>query len=272
MYGQLQGERRRPAQDPGSGRVYGRLGDAAALALPELAAVPRLLRGAGRRWVALLVAGVVALTAAVAVVIFVWNAANETTARQATTRFGATLVHNDPNAAPPGAADYVSGVRAYFGAVSSAQLIGSHQKAVGHEPDTRSFYVAELLLRTRRGPAVVEVEFDNDSINSDRVSSVYELAPGSAPGLSAGQRAQLTAAFNARGNKPADATTLALAASKVASQTSSSTAASAPAATSAPSATSAPAAASDPTVNAAKRLRCVRAAHHDVTKLARCTQ
>jgi hypothetical protein len=53
----------------------------------------------------LVIAGSVAFAAALAVVIVIWNSVNETTARQATTRFGAALVHDDPASAPPGAAE-----------------------------------------------------------------------------------------------------------------------------------------------------------------------
>jgi hypothetical protein len=125
-------------QKVGSSRAYTRLGDAAALAVPEVALVPYLLRGARRRWVVLIVAGSVAFVAAIAVVIFVWNSANQKTARHATTRFGAALVTIHPSTAPPGAAEYVSGVRTYFGPVTSAKLIDVHQPAVGHEPETRA--------------------------------------------------------------------------------------------------------------------------------------
>jgi hypothetical protein len=274
MYGQLQDEQDGSLQRVRSSRAYTRLGDAAALAVPELTLLPRLLHGARRRWVVLIVAGTVAFLVGVAVLIFIWNSANEKTARRATSRLGAALIHNDPNGAPAGAAEYVTGIRTYFGPVTSAQLIGTHQKAVGHDPYTRSFYVAELLLGTRRGPAVLEVEFDNDSINGDRVSSVFELAPRSAPGLSAAQRKELDAALAARGHKLADAATLSLAASSTAGQGAATT----PATPTPPTPSSripvpVSPAASNPAMSAeAQRLQCLRAAHGDVTKLARCAQ
>jgi hypothetical protein len=163
----------------------------------------------------------------------------------------------------------VRGVRAYFGPVGAARLIGSHQRTIGQAEDAQSFYVAELLLTTRRGPAVVEVEFDNGSINSDRISSVYELAPSRAPGLSGAERRQLNAAFVARGDKPADETTLDGAASNVSTDTR------APAALTLPAGTAISHARTSrhPITGAAERqLRCVRAAHHDVAKLAKCVQ
>jgi hypothetical protein len=253
-----------------SSRAYVQLGDAAALAAPELTLVPRLLRIGGRRLI-LVIGGSLAFAAIIAVAIVVWNSANEKMARQATTRFGAALVHDDPASAPPGAAEYVRGVRAYFGPVTAARLIGSHQRAVGQGEESQTFYVAEVLLTTRRGLAVVEVEFDNGSINSDRVSSVYELAPRDARGLSGAQRKALTAAFAARGNTPADEMTFDRAASNEPMQT----ATRAPAAPTAPSRTvTIHARPSTHPISgaAARQLRCVRAAHHDVGKLAKCVR
>jgi hypothetical protein len=71
--------------------------------------------------------------------------------------------------------------------VTSARVIGAHNKGVnpGDEADTRSFFVVELLLHAKNGPAVVEVAYDNHALNSERVSDVYELEPKEAPGLSA---------------------------------------------------------------------------------------
>jgi hypothetical protein len=274
MYAQTPEEQDGLIHKIGSSRAYTRLGNAAALAVPEATLIPRLLGRARRRSVVLIVAGSVAFVAAIAAVIFVWNSANEETARHATSRFGAALVHNDPKAAPPGAAEYERGVRAYFGTVTSARLIESHQRAVGHDPYTRSFFVAGLLLGTRRGPAVIEVEFDNESINSDRVSSVYELAPSSAPGLSAAQRKEIAAALKARGNHLADAATLAMStptASTPIATTTRSTAKRSIATTNKP-APVASGASSTVVSTETKQLRCVRAAHGDVAKLARCTQ
>src|SRR5205814_8709450 len=102
MYAHGRDEQRRTIQRLRTTRAYSRMGDAAMLAAPELMLVPRLLRGIPRRWAMLIVAGSVAFVTAIAVVIFVWNSANEKTARQATTHFGAALIHDTPNTAPTG--------------------------------------------------------------------------------------------------------------------------------------------------------------------------
>src|SRR4051812_49396742 len=59
-------------------------------------------------------------------------------------------------AAPPeGAAAYVHGVRAYFGAVSGARVLDAHNKQVREHARSRSYMVADVFVRTARGPAVL---------------------------------------------------------------------------------------------------------------------
>jgi hypothetical protein len=165
--------------------------------------------GTSRRLTVVILGGSAVFMALVALAVFWVLGKQEQTARQTATRFAAALVHNDPGTAPGGASDYVTGVRAHFGPVADATVIGAHNKAVGEEPHTRTFFVAELLLRTRRGPAVVELEFDNhDLLGSQEVSTVWELEPADAPDLSADVRNRLEAAYAARGGKPADQLTL----------------------------------------------------------------
>src|SRR4051794_30926482 len=82
------------------------------------------------------------------------------------TQFLTPLLDNDPTAAPKGGADYVKSVRAYFGGVSSARVIDAHNHGVntGDSADTRAYYVGDILLATKRGPAVIELSFDNQSL------------------------------------------------------------------------------------------------------------
>jgi hypothetical protein len=65
----------------------------------------------------------------------------------------------------------------------------------------RSLFVAELLLRTARGPAVIELEFPGAPV-SDRVDGVRELPPGRASGLSAQERLKPASAYSARNGRP----------------------------------------------------------------------
>jgi hypothetical protein len=163
--------------------------------------------GISRRRLARILAATLSSMAVVGVVCLVLLGKQEHTARHSATRFAAALVHDDPAAAPPGAAEYVHGVRRYFGPVTSARVIGAHNKGVdtGDNADTRSFFVVEMLLGSQRGPAVIELEYDNHALLSERVSRIYELTPDHAPALSKAERRQLDAAFADRGGEPADA-------------------------------------------------------------------
>jgi hypothetical protein len=198
----------------------------------------------------------VAAVVAIGMVALFWilRASNERTIH-ASTKFAGALVRNDPGAAPDGGADYVKGVRAYFGGVSSARVIDSHNHSVntGDEADTRSYYVGDLLLATRRGPAVIELEFDNQSLAnaSQKISSIHELAPDKVRRhkLSGSDRHALEAAYAQRGGKPGEL----LAATSVAP-------------------VNAPVAAAPVKVKLRvdKHLTCIQDAHGDVTKMQRC--
>jgi hypothetical protein len=153
----------------------------------------------------------VTLVVAVAMLALFWilRKSNEHTIH-ASTKFASALVRNDPGAAPKGGADYVTGIRAYFGPVASARVIDSHNHGVntGNSADTRSYYVGDILLNTQRGPAVIELEFDNESLSnsSEKISSIHELAPDKVRKhkLSSSDRDALEAAFAQRGGKPGE--------------------------------------------------------------------
>ena len=119
-----------------------------------------------RRMLILIVGGTAAFMVAVAVAVFWLLGKSEESTRHASAQFAAALEKNDPSAAPAGGADYVEGVRAYFGPVTSAEVVDAHNKSIntGDSADTRSYFVADLLLRTKRGAAVIELEFDNHSL------------------------------------------------------------------------------------------------------------
>jgi len=188
----------------------------------------------------------VAVIVAVAMVALFWilRASNERTIH-ASTKFATALVNNDPSAAPKGGADYVKGVRAYFGGVSSARVIDSHNHSIntGDSADTRSYYVGDILLATKRGPAVIELEFDNQSLanSSEKISSIHELAPGKVRKhkLSRSDRDALSAAYAQRGGRPGDLLGTAGAPVKV-------------------------------KLRVDTHLKCIQDAHGDVNKMVRC--
>jgi hypothetical protein len=214
--------------------------------------------GMSRRRVALLASAIVTFCVVVGVTCFVLLAKEQRTARHSAERFATALVHDSPAAAPPGAGAYVQGVRHYFGGVTNARIIGAHNKGVntGDNADTRAFWVVEMLLQTKRGPAAIELEYDNNAFLSERVSRIYELKPDKAPGLSATERTHLDQAFKARGGTPADA-------GKLSSLVMPTTR---PMQIGPPDLPSA----KKPQIHVPTRLRCVQRAHGDITKLQKC--
>jgi len=220
--------------------------------------------GISRRRLGLILGATVSFMAVVAVVSLVLLGKEQETARHSATRFAGALVHDDPAAAPPGAAEYVHSVRRYFGPVTSARVIGAHNKGVntGDNADTRAFFVVEMLLQSRRGPAVIELEYDNHALLSERVSRIYELSPDHARNVSKAERTRLDAAFAARGGEPADAGEL----DPVAIPTAPAIHASPPAAQRRPKLHIAEPPSGPPTA----QLRCVQNARGDIVKLQKC--
>lgn len=213
--------------------------------------------GISRRRLTLILTATVTFSLIVTVVCFVLLGKEEKTARDSATRFAAALVDDKPAAAPPGAGDYVSGVREYFGPVTSARVIGAHNKGIntGDSADTRSFFVVQVLLQSKRGPAVIELEYDNHALLSDKVSRVYELEPAKAPGITKPERRRLEAAFARRGGDPAEAGRLSTFEP-----------------TPAPNlpAIAKPAKPHTKKPVASAQLRCVQRAHGDVLKMEKC--
>src|SRR4051794_34638165 len=128
--------------------------------------------------------------------------------KKSATQFAAAVQANDPAAAPEGGREYVEGIRLYFGPVRSAQVVHRYKKSHGSGSDSTSFWVAQLLLHTERGPAVVEIQYDNNSLDpgNQDIQQVYELAPSRIPGdaLGSHDRAEVERAFASRGGRAAD--------------------------------------------------------------------
>jgi len=188
---------------------------------------------------------------------------NEQAAGRAATRFAAALVENDPRAAPKGSPEYIRGLRAYFGAVAGARVIGTHnERADANTNTSRTYPVADLLLRSAHGPAVIELAFDNGGIGSEKVTGIYELDPDDAPKLPARDREQLASAFAERGGIPADKEMLKHPSAQTRQPT-------APLPVGAPPARAEP----NPELRVARNeLRCVQRARGDVTKLLECAR
>jgi hypothetical protein len=208
---------------------------------------------------------VLAVVSAAAIVgtVFWGIGKNEQAAGHAATRFAAALVENDPDAAPKGSGEYIRGTRAYFGSVTRARVIGTHNERADADTSTsRTYPVADLLLRGARGPAVIELAFDNGGIGSEKVTGIRELDPEEAPKLPASERDRLASAFAERGRIPADGETL-----------KQGTAQTRQAPTPRPAPASPVRVNPNPELRAArKELRCVQRARGDVTKLLECAR
>src|SRR6185503_4317372 len=70
----------------------------------------------------------IASAAAIVGVVFWGIGKNEQAAADAATRFAAALVENDPDAAPKGSPEYIRGMRAYFGPVTGARVLDTHNE------------------------------------------------------------------------------------------------------------------------------------------------
>jgi hypothetical protein len=142
-------------------------------------------------------------------------------------------------------------------------VIGTHnERADANTSTSRTYPVADLLLRSARGPGVIELAFDNGGIGSEKVTGIYELDPADAPKLPARDREQLASAFAERGGIPADEDTL----KKGTAETRQ------PAAPRPAPAQPAPAKPNPEVRVARNELRCVQRAHGDVTKLVECAR
>ena len=149
------------------------------------------------------------VSAAVIVGVIFWAIGkNKQAAGHAATRFASALVKNDPDAAPKGSTDYIRGMRAYFGRVTGARVIDTHnERADANTNTSRTYPVADLLLRGARGPAVIELAFDNGGIGSEKVTGSTSSTP-TTPQSCGSDREQLASAFAERGGIPADGETL----------------------------------------------------------------
>ncbi|HEY1596326.1 MAG TPA: hypothetical protein VGF74_13085 [Thermoleophilaceae bacterium] len=239
--------------------------------LPEA----RLLKMIGPRRLILILAGTAILAVGLLLAISWMNGKDSKAAQRGAAKFATALVAAKPSVAPDGAASYISGARSYFGPVTSAKIIGGHERGVNSQDtaDERTYYVVEMLIQSKRGPAALELDFDDGAIGSDRISGIHELKPSDARGLSDAQRAELSKAFAARGGKAADVVKLsgvAAGAGIAAPSVAKSTHQAKPALHIAKPVI--PASASHRLDKATKQLSCVQRAHGDVAKLQACTQ
>jgi hypothetical protein len=122
----------------------------------------------------------------------------------ATTLMVVAIESNKPSAAPEGAADYVRGVREYFGRISGVRSLGSYTKRGGTGSTATTDAVSEILVRGTRGAGVVELLFEGS-----KITGMSEVKPDDVHGdLSAVEKRAVERGFARRGGKPANITIL----------------------------------------------------------------
>jgi hypothetical protein len=214
-------------------------------------------------------------TAAFIAVLFIgisWLLGNgEKAARHASAQFATAVVSKDASLAPKGAEEYIDGIRGRFGPVSSARVIDARNTSHGSGNNSHTYFVADVLLHTAKGPAVVELDFNGPSLtySSETVTFARELAPVDVPddSLSDPEFVALAKAFKARGGEAADEIDLSRSLPEAPAMVD---AAPTPQATPSKQAKAEQRAVDKQMQDGVKRLACVKDAHGDIEKLTRC--
>jgi hypothetical protein len=166
------------------------------------------------RRVAIILGATLLFMAALGAFLFWYLGGQEKAATTQTKKFISALVKNDPSAAPRNGDDYVRGVWKAYRRVDSAKLIDTHQRSSKHTNSNSgySWWVADMLLHTGRGLAVLELKFEPNHIDpKDQVIDLlYELTPGRIPdgALDGATLARVRSDQRERGGKPEDGITL----------------------------------------------------------------
>jgi|GEM_PF-5497724 len=130
--------------------------------------------------VLLILGGSIVFTGALIALVLWLLAAGDKDARTKAQQFAAALV-DDRTAVAKGGERFVEGVRRRYEDVTSARVIDARNHRVGQGKRARTFYLADVLLQTARGPVVVEIEFNGSGFLHKDISDVYELAARDVP-------------------------------------------------------------------------------------------
>jgi hypothetical protein len=199
--------------------------------------------------------------------LFWYLGGEEKAATREANKFISALVKHDPNAAPKNGDDYVRGVWKAYRRVDSAKLVDTHQNSSNGSNGSgsgSSWWVADMLLHTGRGLVVLELSFEPNNLapSDQKIDLLYELTPKRIHHgvLDSETLARVKSDQHERGDHPEDGITLDVSESEAAPIRR-------PRAPATPGRPVAPVRPAVPPV-----IKCIRRAHHDVDKIARCSQ
>ena len=198
--------------------------------------------------------------------LFWYLGGEEKAATREANKFISALVKHKPSAAPADGDDYVRGVWKAYRRVDSAKLVDTHQNSShnGSGNSGTSWWVADMLVHTGRGLVVLELAFKPNNLSPDdqEIDLLYELTPNRIHSgvLDSQTLARVKSDQHERGDHPEDGITLDVSESEAAPVHR-------PRAPATPAGRATPAKPAVPPV-----IKCIRRAHHDVDKIARCSQ
>ena len=216
-----------------------------------------------RKRLVIILGGTLLFMAGLGAFLFWYLGGQEKAATTEAKKFISALEKNKPDDAPPKGADYVRGIWRTYRRVDSAELVDTHQR---HHRDRNSdsgysWWVADMLLHTGRGLAVVELAFEPNHLDpkTQVIDAMYELTPERIPddALDSKTLARVGSDQRERGAEPADDF-------KLAGTFDSN-----------PSKPGGPPSAKPPKpakVKLPPALKCVKQAHGDVNKLKKCAE
>jgi hypothetical protein len=215
-----------------------------------------------RRRLIIILAATLAFMAALGGFLFWYLGGQEEAATREANKFITAVEKNDASIAPRNGDDYVRGIWHAYRRVDDVELIKTRQKTRRSGSASRggsSYWVADMLLHTGRGLAVLELSFEANHLNpkTQIIDSLYELTPDRIPGgaLDDQTLARVKSDLRERG-EPENIITLQQSEAP------------------APSRTRKPpgAAPKPPKPKQSPVIRCIRRAHGDVTKIQKCAK
>ena len=198
--------------------------------------------------------------------LFWYLGGQESAAKEQANKFIGALEANRPGDAPENGDDYVRGVWKTFRRVDSVELLKTRQKSFRHRNTTGgySYWVADMLLHSGRGLAVLELSFEPNHIDPKEqvIDQLYELTPDRIPGdtLDARTLARVKSDLGERGDAANDFTL------------STSGDSSFPSDANQPSAPKPSKPVKPPKYKQPPIIRCIRRAHGDVAKIQKCSR